>query len=1508
MTNTLNNNTFFSNNPTKILGKIEASTDRFGKPIVLVKGAMADVIQGISAPKVRRYAHFVKGQKLLDKSKVLLSVLDKTRSENSRKKRQDKPCSDKLQCLKDGILTYNPNISKEEMSVWVTYQTNRDLFDKKVISKNSWKDYLSDNPDFLKEQNGSLTAFDGEYYVPTVIFYSGNIYEKLRFLHSRKNAIIAEIGQAGFDTQIQELEAMKPNPLRITDEEKNKLTLSPFDKIFRTFLLSQLSDGTDFDEPKNLIEIFKWNFLGTLIDEDFTHKKQKTSSYDIRYHWLTKTRFPRGTTDNEKAARKRAAQTVGTRLFDRFLFEMLTVEDREKLEFNWNASHNNYVEPDWSKIPVGFEINKYFKGGKLEIRPAQREGVAFLNINGTGIIAYDVGVGKTMTAILYIADMMSKGLCRRPMIVVPNPTYEKWLGELGGLFAKKNIYDKNGKLLHTKGDLMAEGILPQYPLNDYYNLGAGHLEKAINERGFTLEIADYSITVVTYEGLSKIGFKPASEEKLIQSIKAILSQGEIGRDAAIVEEQISALVDKGLAKSEIYIEDMGIDAIIIDEAHNFKNLFTKVRGEATADEYGDTNRENNHYELQGKQPSARAIKLFMLNRYVQLHHNRRNTIGLTATPFTNSPLEIYSMQALFDYDGLKEHGIENIVDYFNSFIDESYESVWTSRGQFEQRAVVRGFNNLPTMQSIIFKYILYKTGEEANISRPEKVVLPLKNDEKGLLLPTEYQANTEIPATEEQLAWFKEISNFARQKTSELDDYYPTDHRGNIPGRDLIAINAAQLVTLSPYLLPWRKVDESTISPKDFMASSPKLMYVMSCIQSVKAYHENRKEEVSGQVIYSNRGTKFFPHIKQFLQENIGYEDKEVQLIIGATSTKKKERIKQDFLDGKVKVIIGSATIREGIDLQKRSTVLYNCFLDWNPTDIKQLEGRIWRFGNIFSHVRIVVPLIENSFDIFLNQKLGEKTSRVNNIWSKVGRNTVLKLEDLNPDELKKGLITDPKELVKMEIESQLQELAVQRELYLGFIKQLSEAAGEKEEVERLRRKIETVAERAKEAWAYSPKTDKKRIDKIVKMPNKTLTQTYRMVKAYAETRDWREKYDIISSVEEHGKKLKKLEKTERNILAKNDLKIKDDFSKLIQNYEEKVSQTSEEMERINSATNRLKLLKDIIEEKENKQINSKSLSDRADEFARLNFLLECKDEDFDGEDDRGNVCSIYGINRGEGMEKVKIHAEKDWEISFEEYRKRERDTFSEGDKKPKGMRDLDEKVMQHNHLFAVIKALERGENVPKKVQEEYADKLPKIEQPLERPPFKMSRKLREFMPKHQQSIVKTWNEDLKWQVLKPLEEQIHALPSSQQSRSADDQIVYVHYFYGGSDWFVTERNGKEYLFGYVILNGDSVMSELGGFGLEELTNHKGIELDFYWTPRYLSEAKYRADSDFFRKPKKQLKEEIKAGREALVPGIIIEKEEIKTQESEIEIKKKRLEKLAQMQAQQIRILELETA
>jgi len=1377
----LNNGAYFEQYPEKVLGEIYDTTNRYGQAVQAVRGNLSN-LEAIQVPTVRRYEHFVEGQFALS-DKVMALAIEKTLAELQSVKTtkpvlQNSPSTTaNLISLGESIKTYNPGISELAIKVWVTYQVNRGLFKKEVILGNDWKAYYVQDSGFLASLVGKEVAFDGQDYVPSVLYYSGNIYQKIAYLEANREAFDTAIGKRKTTAQLKQLNAALPAPLVLTKEASNKLSLSPFDKLFTYFKVRSLGDGTSFESPVSLVTIFRDWYLRSLDNNDFLANRLKTSAYDIKYHWLQRRRFPRGLSDNEKAARKRAAQVIGSALFDQFLMESLTAEDKARLEHFWNEKHNNYVDPNWHQIPVGFSINRRFKGGELAIRPAQREGVGFLNINGTGIIAYDVGVGKTLTSLLYLADMMDKGLCNRPLIVVPNQTYQKWIGEINGVYAKRDVLNENGKVLFKKGELMAEGVLPQYGINDLYNLGKSYLQKVKSEDGETIALKAGTITIVTYEGLMKIGFAQSSEGALTRSIKAILSQGETGRDHALIEEKIATLVDKSLVKSEVFIEKLGIDAILVDEAHNFKNLFTQVRGEAKISTHGDVSRATNHYEIQSKNPSARAIKLFMLNRYIQLKHNRRNTIGLTATPFTNSPLEIYSMQALFDYDGLKAHGIENIVDYFNSFIDESYEAVWTARGQFEQRAVIRGFHNLPTMQSIIFKYILYKTGEEANILRPHKVVLPLKNDEKGMLLPTQYQANTEIPATAEQEYWFKEIANFARNKVSELDSFYQENGAGRIAGRDLIAINAAQLATFSPYLLPWLESDGSDISKEEFIASSPKLRYVMECIRSVKDYHAQRNESVSGQVIYANRGTAFFPHIKAFLVEYLDYKASEVQIIIGSTPLKKKEQIKKDFLDGNVKIVIGSATIREGIDLQRYATVLYNCFLDWNPTDIQQLEGRIWRFGNVYSNVRIVIPLIENSFDIFLNQKLGEKTSRVNTIWKRNSRNTVLKLEDLNPDELKKGLITDPIELVKITIEEETQELSIQKELFAGYITQLMEAQAVKLEVDANWQRLQATAKLAhpKKAIPTTPKG------------------IYQKVKAYAKDQDWNTQYDLNRLVELHQQKLKQLKRIEQNILAKNDLDIHDNFEVLIEDYQNKLVKIKAELIRIQSANYQVKLLNQFIYEKEAKQLQSKTLEERVNEFSRLNFLLECKDANFDGIDDAGNVCDIYGIQRGEASPPQPI-------------------------------------IMKPVKKIAIKKPVKK-ETTP------------------ETPTYKMSQLLKNLMPKHQQVIVRDWPEELKQDVLGNLEKQAKAIPK-RQDKKRDELTVYAHLFYGSSDWFITEYDGKDLLFGYTILNGDSMMSELGTIWLPELRDSGLVELDFYWEVKSLPQALHNSDPDYFKKPK----------------------------------------------------------
>ena len=217
--------------------------------------------------------------------------------------------------------------------------------------------------------------------------------------------------------------------------------------------------------------------------------------------------------------------------------------------------------------------------------------------------------------------------------------------------------------------------------------------------------------------------------------------------------------------------------------------------------------------------------------------------------------------------------------------------------------------------------------------------------------------------------------------------------------------------------------------------------------------------------MYSNRGVDYFYLIKDYLLTHVGFNRgvtfegtklDEVMIITGGEAKEKadKETIKDAFNAGVVKVIIGSSTIREGINLQKRGTVLYDMYPDWNPTDVRQLEGRIWRQGNKFGYVRVVMPLVENSMDVFVFQKLEEKTARINDLFYREGSSNILDLDSIDPNEIKYALIKDIKKLATMDF-------AVERARAKNAIQLLAEDA---EAVKKLKDLLTSLDEHRQEA------------------------------------------------------------------------------------------------------------------------------------------------------------------------------------------------------------------------------------------------------------------------------------------------------------------------------------------------------------------------------------------------------------------------------------------------------------
>lgn len=998
--------------------------------------------------------------------------------------------------FKESFFSLNPEISTDELEVYVWHKS----YIGKPLSKNYvaiFNPELFDSSDDLRDTYnytvpeekitnwvnlGYLFYYKGELY-PAFEYLSGDMYAKQFALKHDKSEIIEKYGQLVYDNQLKAIEGVfqQVYSRRLMIGGEKSLVVLANSKFAQEFMVSRIIDipeektfkikkvtaasDKDYGKPdlindhkiskykKEVFEELSLDYaFGWWLLNSKPQLKEPISHLDIVKYYILGSKItipaedesPKAKKDAEakKERLKSSVQRDGERLFNEFLETQLLPNDKVKLETKWNMNYNNHFPVDLNKVPVAFSMAKYIMGKEEVIRPEKRDAVAFTMNNGTGILSYDVGVGKTPSAIFTISAFMDAGYCRHPLIVVPNQVYKQFISEI-------------------------KMFTPHIPVIEAYNLSKEYVENFRDADGEIKPSPSGAITIMTYEGFENIGFSDSTTNKLIGGLYEILNQGgeseKSEKKKASFQERIETLVGKGLKGGMYSVEDFGFDFICYDEAHKMKKVFTSVKGEAEEDEKGKTTRGRNPYVITSGSPSSIALKGFMVNYYILQQNNYKNVLLLTATPFTNSPLEIFSMLSMVAYEQLQSTNLNNLKTFFDTYIKASNELVINSKLKPQFKQVILGFNNLISLQLLIRRFILYKTSEDVNIQRPKKYVLPyLKTIENGMVvdLPEDKKVETYISMTPQQQAMMDDVidyvengSNLASKSygagdediavvdedeiTDETEgveiDESSLDENEKLSVRTIKGLSYSRNIALSPYLYEHSGLGSPTY--KQYIESSPKLLYVMNCVRSVREYHLFKGTPISGQVIYMDRGIKYFNLIKEYLIKEVGYQPHEVGIIqsgLPKNGPRSKEYVK-NLMNGEVynektkefepvpdkdriKVVIGSSTIKEGINLQKYSTVLYNCFIDWNPTDIQQLEGRIYRQKNTFDAVRITNPLVVDSADIFLFQKLQEKTARLNTIWSTDGKSNVLHTEELNPEELKYALIKNPRIIAELRI------------------------------------------------------------------------------------------------------------------------------------------------------------------------------------------------------------------------------------------------------------------------------------------------------------------------------------------------------------------------------------------------------------------------------------------------------------------------------------------------------------
>lgn len=637
--------------------------------------------------------------------------------------------------------------------------------------------------------------------------------------------------------------------------------------------------------------------------------------------------------------------------------------------------------------------------------------------------------------------------------------------------------------------------------------------------GTLREFPDNSIFVCTYEGLKNIGAESlASDQRdsinedtsLFGTILKEVSQGEsvsqvrgYGGSGLVMANLLEEAMFGGVGKPKVYLKDLGIDYAVFDESHSFKKVFTQSKGkpqyEGKLKSNGLLHRNTARYKIgSGQPPSALGLSAFAAVRYIQMNNDNKNVIHLTATPFTNDPIEVYSMLALTNYQTLVNAGYRWVEDFYDAFMKISYEIRYTASQQIRKEQILAGYNNAPQMRSLIFFLMDYKSGEDANIKRPDKLMMP--SYEKGI--------ETIIPAHPLQAEAFKLIKSYIRgditikevcdlvaddvdvvnmtdnqvmniilqEGTDRQKDKWelvdvPLDEKARKDAEKVAAkiVEAAakesmdeegageeelavvrilkglsfmKQVTLSPYLFTCRKAGGDEPTYKEYVESSPKILYTVKAIKSTRDFEEANGLRLSGTVMYMNDGVHpsiliqeedgyvkrswkqgSFDKIKEYFVKEYGYTEGQVSIIHGGIPRARKETEKNKFLSGESLVLIGSATISTGVDLQNNASSLMTLTFGWNPTDNEQINGRIHRQGNRFAGIRIVYPMIENSADPIIFQLLQEKTNRIKEIWDRDGKTSALDLRDFNPSDLKRKLITDPKDKVTYWLEENLKDL-----------------------------------------------------------------------------------------------------------------------------------------------------------------------------------------------------------------------------------------------------------------------------------------------------------------------------------------------------------------------------------------------------------------------------------------------------------------------------------------------------
>lgn len=629
-----------------------------------------------------------------------------------------------------------------------------------------------------------------------------------------------------------------------------------------------------------------------------------------------------------------------------------------RMEQEYNDRFNNYVP---MSIPDDF-VPEYFGGAthKFKMRPHQGKAI----VRGTMqplLLAHEVGTGKTFTLISTAMEMRRLGTAHKPMIVVQNATVGQFAASAKELYpnAKVLVLDDNDRNAEGRKNFYAKikyndwdmVIIPQSTLDkipDSDERQMQFIQDKIDEKMLVLEQMREADT----SGRDPITRRAEKELADLQAEMAALSDDISKKRTANNEKKKAVAKQNAAVKAQEMLDrrtddvenfdDMGIDALLIDEAHEYKHL-----GFATAMQRG----------VKGVDPSysKKSQGVYLKTQAVLEKNNGRNVIFATGTPISNTAAEIWTfMRYLMPKDTMKEYGIYYFDDFVRNFGNIQQMPEFKTSGRFEEVNRFAGYTNMPELVRI-----WSSVSDTALTKEQTELVKKIPEMEGGkaqdIYLPQTRALRSVMKYVRDELKRFDEMSGKEKKANSSIPlTMYGIAQRAAVDAR-LVQVDAEDD--------PRSKTNEA----------------VRQTLRSLKETNDYKGTVAIFADNYENKrsGFNLYEDIKRKLIEQ-GVPANEVVVMKAGMKIKQKLDIFDKVNRGEVRVVLGStATLGTGVNIQERLHTLIHLDAPNRPMDYTQRNGRILRQGNLHKKwgkpVRVLRFGVEDSLDVTAYQRLKTK-------------------------------------------------------------------------------------------------------------------------------------------------------------------------------------------------------------------------------------------------------------------------------------------------------------------------------------------------------------------------------------------------------------------------------------------------------------------------------------------------------------------------------------------------------